>query len=197
MLQLPQAIPDVDVLLSLSPEELAVNMLYLLRQHRLSVREEGFTGGHADPPQTRGRLTAGEVEGGADRQLPLARSGALGGIRRPPRGYSGLVPKSKNQTKICVPSCRSKVDLGACRNSRRPTCPDELCIFASTPTSMTPEPSDHRHVRRGATGASRPRRIAIRARWWSKRDCRHRSNQHRKRSAAGGGSPPAARKPCR
>jgi hypothetical protein len=106
----------------------------------------------ADPSQTGGRLTAGEVEGGADRQLPLARSGALGGIRRPPRGYSGLVPKSKNQTKICVPSCRSKVDLGACRNSRRATCPDELCISASTPTSMTPKPSDHRHVRRGATG---------------------------------------------
>jgi hypothetical protein len=125
---------------------------------RATCPRSGALGGIRRPP--RGYSAAGEVEGGAatgtvrrprrhqaptPRQAPSAASGAH------PAAIVGSSQNQKIQTKICVPSCRSKVDLGACRNSRRATCPDELCISASTPTSMTPKPSDHRHVRRGAT----------------------------------------------
>ena len=41
MLQLPQAIPDPDLLLALEPEELAAKLLFLLRQRGEQVFHPG------------------------------------------------------------------------------------------------------------------------------------------------------------
>jgi hypothetical protein len=67
MIQLPQAIPDADVLLSLSIEELAAKMLFLLRQRG---------GGHMLHPDSMQNELWGDVSRGV-RGYPQNRKGEI------------------------------------------------------------------------------------------------------------------------
>jgi hypothetical protein len=55
MIQLPEAIPDVDMLLSLAPEELASKLLFLLRKRNEPTFHTGNMEGElwAEPSQGR------------------------------------------------------------------------------------------------------------------------------------------------